>query len=37
MKIIEEELKELRNCVEKQIPYSKLESCVKAMVRVKIQ
>ena len=37
MDILEEELKELKKCVEKQIGYSKLEACVKAMVRVNIE
>jgi len=35
--VIDTELKELRNLVEKHIPSSKLEACVRAMVRVNIQ
>ncbi|MCL4129367.1 UNVERIFIED_CONTAM: hypothetical protein GTU68_048749 [Idotea baltica] len=37
MTLLDEELKELRSSVEKQIPFSTLEACVRAMVRVKIQ
>lgn len=37
MGIIDDELKELRSLVERQVPDSKLEACVPAMVRVNIE
>ena len=37
MGIIEDELSELKKCVEAQIPDSKLVSCVPAMIRVEVK
>ena len=36
MGVIEDELEELKKCVERQIEDSKLVSCVPAMIRVEI-
>ena len=36
MGIIEDELMELKKCVEQQIPCSKLVACVAAMIRVEL-
>jgi len=37
MGIIEDELKEVQNIAERQIPGSRVETCVRAMVRVNIR